>query len=284
MARKAKLSEKIVGYDISLEVRNRVKELELVDKLAKDLASSVNNSDIVFLSVPVGVIATVGKAVSKNLKEGAIVTDTGSVKSSVIADLEQVFPRSVNFIPAHPVAGTENSGPDAGFEELFIDRCCILTPGPSVDEDSIEKLASFWRSAGSWVEIMDAAHHDLVLAMTSHVPHLIAYSIVKTADDLEKVTESEVIKFAAGGFRDFTRIAASDPVMWRDVFIKNKELVLEVLGRFNEDLTALQKAIRWEDGETLEKIFANTRKIRRSIIDAGQAEFEPDKALRIKKK
>tara|TARA_Y100000590_G_C15696771_1_gene1005402 strand:- start:1374 stop:2195 length:822 start_codon:yes stop_codon:yes gene_type:complete len=273
-----------VGYDSSAEVRNRVKELDLVDMLAKDLASSVSNSDIVFLSIPVGAIAAVGREVSESLKEGAIITDTGSVKLSVIADLEKVLPRNVHFIPAHPVAGTENSGPDAGFEELFIDRCCILTPGPNVDEASIERLASFWRSAGSWVEIMDAPHHDLVLAMTSHVPHLIAYSIVKTADDLEKVTESEVIKFAAGGFRDFTRIAASDPIMWRDVFLKNKEIVLEILGRFNEDLTALQKAIRWEDGETLEKIFSNTRKIRRSIIDAGQAEFEPEKALRINKK
>jgi cyclohexadieny/prephenate dehydrogenase len=210
------------------------------------------------------------------LKPGAIVSDVGSVKMAVLRDVAPHIPMGVHFIPAHPISGTEQSGPEAGFAELFDGRWCILTPPGNADADAIERLKDFWKGLGSQVEVMDARHHDLVLAITSHVPHLIAYNIVGTADDLAAVTQSEVIKFSAGGFRDFTRIAASDPTMWRDVFLNNREAVLEVLGRFSEDLSALQRAIRWGDGDALFNLFTRTRAIRRSIIDAGQDSPAPN--------
>jgi cyclohexadieny/prephenate dehydrogenase len=210
------------------------------------------------------------------LTPGAIVSDVGSVKGSAIAQVQPHLPKGAHFVPAHPVAGTEYSGPDAGFATLFVNRWCILTPPDGTDEAAIGRVRAFWEALGSNVEVMDAGHHDLVLAITSHVPHLIAFNIVATAEDLETVTESEVIKFSAGGFRDFTRIAASDPTMWRDVFLHNKEAVLEMLGRFNEDLAALARAIRWGDGDALYNLFARTREIRRGIISSGQETPEPD--------
>ncbi|MCZ8105516.1 MAG: prephenate/arogenate dehydrogenase family protein, partial [Burkholderiales bacterium] len=210
------------------------------------------------------------------LKPGAIVSDVGSVKGSVVAQVQPLLPDNVHFVPAHPVAGTEQSGPDAGFATLFQGRWSILTPPDGTDPEAIERVRAFWEGLGSNVEVMTPTHHDLVLAITSHVPHLIAYNIVGTAADLEQVTQSEVIKFSAGGFRDFTRIAASDPTMWRDVFLNNKDAVLEMLGRFNEDLSALQRAIRWGDGDALFNLFARTRTIRRGIIDLGQETTEPD--------
>jgi cyclohexadieny/prephenate dehydrogenase len=228
------------------------------------------------MAAPVGAYAQLARGMAAALKPGAIVSDVGSVKSAVLRDAGPHIPKGVHFIPAHPISGTEQSGPEAGFAELFDNRWCILTPPEGTDQAALDKLASFWRALGSQVEIMDAHHHDLVLAITSHVPHLIAYNIVGTADDLSAVTKSEVIKYSAGGFRDFTRIAASDPTMWRDVFLNNKDAVLEVLGRFSEDLSALQRAIRWGDGEALFNLFTRTRAIRRSIIDAGQDSAAPN--------
>jgi cyclohexadieny/prephenate dehydrogenase len=224
----------------------------------------------------VGACGAVAEAMRPALKPGAIVSDVGSVKGSVVAQVEPHLPDGVHLVPAHPVAGTEQSGPDAGFASLFLNRWCILTPPEGTDSGAVERVRALWAALGSDVEVMSAQHHDLVLAITSHVPHLIAYNIVGTAADMEEVTQSEVIKFSAGGFRDFTRIAASDPTMWRDVFLHNKEAVLEMLGRFNEDLAALQRAIRWSDGEALYSLFARTRAIRRSIISIGQETPEPD--------
>ena len=219
---------------------------------------------------PVGACEAVAKAIAPALSAGAIVTDVGSVKSSIVRQMQPHLPDNVHFVPGHPIAGTEESGPDAGFAELFVNRWCILTPPEGTDAAAIETLKKFWTALGSNVETMDAHHHDQVLAITSHLPHLIAYNIVGTASDLEMVKDSEVIKYSAGGFRDFTRLAASDPTMWRDVFLHNKEAALEMLGRFTEDLTALQRAIRWGDGDALYDLFSRTRSIRRSIIDAGQ--------------
>ncbi len=254
----------------------RAKELGLGDSYFADPAEAAEGADCVIVCVPVGASGAVGEAIAPALKPGAIVSDVGSVKASVIAQMAPFIPEGVHFVPAHPVAGTEHSGPDAGFAELFQDRWCILTPPPGTDPEAIERLSAFWTALGANVEIMTPQHHDLVLAITSHVPHLIAYNIVGTAADLETVTQSEVMKFAAGGFRDFTRIAASDPTMWRDVFLNNREAVLEMLGRFNEDLASLQKAIRWGDGEALEDLFTRTRAIRRGIIEAGQETPSPD--------
>jgi cyclohexadieny/prephenate dehydrogenase len=218
----------------------------------------------------------VAQEIGGHLKSGAILTDVGSVKGAVLRDVAPHVPAGVHFIPGHPIAGTEQSGPLAGFAELFDSRWCILTPPKGTDKKSVALLESFWRACGSNVEIMDVDHHDLVLAVTSHLPHLIAYNIVGTAADLEQVTKSEVIKYSAGGFRDFTRIAASDPIMWRDVFLNNRDAVLEMLGRFSEDLSALQRAIRWGDGETLVSLFTRAREIRRGIIAAGQDTAAPD--------
>ena len=249
-----------------------IKDLNLVDKIATDLKTSVDDADLVILATPVGAYEGIGKIIGPHLKEGATLSDVGSIKQAVFDMLAPSLTDTTHFIPAHPVAGTEQSGPAAGFSSLFHDRWAIITPPKDVEPVALKKLTSFWELLGSNVELMDADHHDKVLAITSHVPHLIAYNIVGTAHDLEEVTKSEVIKFSAGGFRDFTRIAASDPTMWRDVFLNNKEAVLEMLGRFSEDLTALQRAIRWDDGDALYDIFVKTRRIRKQIIDAGQEE------------
>jgi cyclohexadieny/prephenate dehydrogenase len=233
-------------------------------------AEAVSGADLVILCTPVGAFGEVAQKIAPALKPGAIITDVGSVKMAVIRDVGPHVPSGVHFVPGHPIAGTEHSGPEAGFPELFDGRWCILTPPAGTDATAVETLAEFWRGCGSRVEVMEARHHDLVLAITSHVPHLIAYNIVGTASDLEQVTQSEVIKFSAGGFRDFTRIAASDPTMWRDVFLNNREAVLEVLGRFSEDLSRLQRAIRWGEGDVLFDLFTTTRAIRREVIEAGQ--------------
>ena len=265
------LAAEVVGSARTEATRSRAVELGMVDRVYADPAEACAGADLVILCTPVGSFGALAEAIAPALDPGAILTDTGSVKGAVIRDVQPHVPTGVHFIPGHPVAGTEYSGPDSGFAELFDNRWYILTPPEGTDESAIERLTEFWRRAGSRVERMDASHHDLVLAITSHIPHLIAYNIVGTADDLETVTESEVIKYAAGGFRDFTRIAASDPVMWRDIFLSNRDAVLEVLGRFTEDLTALQRAIRWGDGDALQDLFERTRAIRRGIIDAGQA-------------
>jgi cyclohexadieny/prephenate dehydrogenase len=250
-------------------VRARVLALDLADDVADSAGAAVIDADLVVLCVPVGAMSAVAADIAGELADGVVVSDVGSVKGQVLDDLSAALP-GVAVIPAHPVAGTEKSGPDAGFASLFAGRWCILTPPAGADAAKVAALAEFWTRLGATVETMDAAHHDLVLAVTSHLPHLIAYSIVGTASDMEAVTRSEVIKFSAGGFRDFTRIAASDPVMWRDVFLANKDAVLEVLQRFTEDLTALQRSIRWGDGAALEALFTRTRDIRRTIVDAGQ--------------
>jgi cyclohexadieny/prephenate dehydrogenase len=254
----------------SPKTRQRVTELGLADKVVETNAEAVKGADLVIVCVPVGACGAVAKEIGPHLEPGATVSDVGSVKRSVVRDMGAHLPKNVHFVPAHPVAGTEHSGPDAGFAELFEGRWCILTPDAGSDTQAVDRLAAFWRLLGAKVEIMTAEHHDIVLAITSHVPHLIAYNIVGTAADMEEVTQSEVVKFSAGGFRDFTRIAASDPVMWRDVFLNNKEAVLEMLGRFSEDLAALQRMIRWDDGAALEALFTRTRSIRRGIIEAGQ--------------
>jgi cyclohexadieny/prephenate dehydrogenase len=266
---------RISASDASADVRARVAELGIADEVADGAGAAVIDADLVILAVPVGAMAAVAAEIAPELAPDTVVSDVGSVKESVLNVLSAALP-GVHVIPAHPVAGTEKSGPDAGFAGLFRGRWCIITPPPRADATMVERLAEFWRRLGSRVELMDAPHHDRVLAVTSHLPHLIAYSIVGTASDLEEVTKSEVIKYSAGGFRDFTRIAASDPVMWRDVFLNNREAVLELLGRFTEDLVALQRAIRWGDGDALESLFTRTRAIRRSIIDEGQDTDKPD--------
>ena len=275
-ARRNKLVDQIAINTRSKSTLARAEVLMLGDSYHEDPAEAVKDADCVIVCVPVGASGAVAEAIAASLKAGAIVSDVGSVKSSVIAQMAPKLPKGVHFVPAHPVAGTEQSGPEAGFAELFQDRWCILTPPAGPDPDAVERLANFWRGLGSKIETMDAEHHDLVLAITSHVPHLIAYNIVGTAADLEQVRQSEVMKFSAGGFRDFTRIAASDPTMWRDIFLNNREAVLEMLGRFTEDLTALQRAIRWGDGDTLFNLFTRTREIRRGIIAAGQETAVPD--------
>jgi cyclohexadieny/prephenate dehydrogenase len=275
-ARRTKAARTIVAADISTAVCDRVRELGIADEVTEDLTAAVKDSDCVILCVPVGACGDVAATIAANLKQGAIVSDVGSVKGAVVAAMQPHLPAYVHFIPAHPIAGTEHSGPDSGFATLFHNRWLLLTPLENGDAAATEKLAAFWRAFGSNVETMDVARHDLVLAVTSHLPHLIAYNIVGTAADLETVTQSEVIKFSASGFRDFTRIAASDPTMWRDVFLNNRDAVLEMLGRFNEDLAALQRAIRWGDGEALFNLFSRTRAIRRSIIEQGQDTAAPD--------
>jgi cyclohexadieny/prephenate dehydrogenase len=274
--RRAGVVGEIVGASPTPETRKRAEELGLVTKMYADPADAVRGADLVILCSPVGTYADIAKAIGPHLEKGAIVSDVGSVKSAVVRDLAPHMPDGVHFIAGHPVAGTEQSGPDAGFAELFDGRWCILTPSEDTDKAALAKLQQFWQRLGSDVEIMSPEHHDLVLAITSHVPHLIAYNIVNTAAHLERVTDKEVIKFSAGGFRDFTRIAASDPVMWRDVFLNNKEAVLEMLGRFSEDLTALQRAIRFGEGATLEKLFTEARAIRRGVIHANQDTPQPD--------
>ena len=275
-ARRRHAARRIVLADHSVGVLERAKALSLGDLVTDDLARAVSRADCVILCVPVGVYEEVGRAVAPALKPGAIVSDVGSVKGAVIAALRPALPAHARLVPAHPVAGTEYSGPDAGFATLFINRWCILTPPEGTDEAAVEKVRAFWEAFGSHVETMSAGHHDLVLAITSHVPHLIAYNLVGAAADLEEVTQSEVIKFSAGGFRDATRIAASDPTMWRDVFLHNKDAVLEMLGRFNEDLTALQRMIRRGDGDGLFALFTRTRAIRLGVVAEGQDTAAPD--------
>ncbi len=263
------------GYDADPATRARAAERGLVDRVCESAADAVKDAELVVLCVPVGAMAEAAKDLQAALPADALVSDVGSSKQSVAKALAEVLPGHA-IIPAHPVAGTERSGPDAGFASLFQQRWCILTPPEDADPAKLAALSAFWEALGARVEVMDAAHHDLVLAVTSHLPHLIAYTIVGTASDLEGVTESEVIKYSAGGFRDFTRIAASDPTMWRDVFLANKEAVLEMLQRFTEDLTALQRAIRVGDGDQLFEHFSRTRAIRRSIIELGQDDARPD--------
>jgi len=275
-ARHLNLARTIVAVDRDEGTLARVRELGIADETTSDPATGVKDADLVILCVPVGACGAVAEAMKAGLKPGSIVSDVGSVKKSVVAQVEPFLPGGVHFVPAHPVAGTEHSGPDAGFSTLFFNRWCILTPPEGADEAAVERVREFWTAMGSNVEIMTAQHHDLVLAITSHVPHLIAYNIVGTAADLETVTQSEVIKFSAGGFRDFTRIAASDPTMWRDVFLHNKEAVLEMLGRLNEDIALLARAIRWGEGDKLYDLFTRTRAIRRGIISEGQETPEPD--------
>ncbi len=270
------LADVIAAADASPDVVRRVLELGIADLATTDAAEAVAGADLVILCTPVGTNGAIAAAIAPALRPGAILSDVGSVKGAVIKAVAPHLPAHVHLVPAHPVAGTEHSGPDAGFAHLFAGRWCILTPPEGADATAVDRLAAFWQALGSRVEIMTAEHHDLVLAVTSHIPHLIAYNIVGTADDLETVTQGEVIKFSAGGFRDFTRIAASDPTMWRDVFLHNREAVLEVLGRFQEDLFSLQRAIRWGEGDKLFDLFSRTRAIRRGIIDMGQETPEPD--------
>ncbi|MXO55331.1 prephenate/arogenate dehydrogenase family protein [Pontixanthobacter gangjinensis] len=263
------------GFDTDPVTRDAARARNLAGTISNTSIEAVANADLVILCVPVGAMGFAAEAIRDALPKNAIVSDVGSSKQSVVDTLRAALPDHC-VIPAHPVAGTEQSGPEAGFAELFEHRWCILTPSAETPQDSIDALSEFWERLGSKIEIMDAKHHDLVLAVTSHIPHLIAYTIVGTASDLEDVTRSEVIKYSAGGFRDFTRIAASDPTMWRDVFLNNKDAVLEMLGRFTEDLTALQRAIRSGDGDALHDLFTRTRAIRRSIIEQGQDDARPD--------
>ena len=270
------LAGTLVAYDGADAVRERARALGLADLVADTPEQAVADANIVILCVPVGAMSAVAQEIAPHLKRGAIVSDVGSVKGAVLNALRAHLPEGVHIIPGHPVAGTEYSGPDAGFATLFKNRWSILTPPEGADPAAVARLSELWTAMGANVETMTPEHHDLVLAITSHVPHLIAYNIVGTAADLEKVTQSEVIKYSAGGFRDFTRIAASDPTMWRDVFLNNREAVIEVLGRFTEDLIALQRAIRWEQGDALFDLFTRTRAIRRSIIEIGQETAAPD--------
>jgi cyclohexadieny/prephenate dehydrogenase len=275
-ARQRGLVKEIAISTRSEATLRRAEELGLGDSYSVDAAVAVEGADLVILCVPVGANETIAKWIAPALKKGAILTDAGSTKGSVVEQVAPHVPEGVHFIPGHPIAGTEQSGPDAGFPTLFDRRWCILTPPENTDPDALEKLKAFWQGCGSDVDLMDPKHHDLVLAIVSHLPHVIAYNIVGTADDLEAVTKSEVIKYSASGFRDFTRLAASDPTMWRDVCLNNKDAILEMLARFSEDLSALQRAIRWGDGDKLFDMFERTRSIRRSIIEAGQETDAPD--------
>ncbi|MGB6116811.1 MAG: prephenate/arogenate dehydrogenase family protein [Mesorhizobium sp.] len=275
------IRQKNLAGHISISTRSqstlrRAEELGLGDSYSADAALAVADADLVIVSVPVGSSGVVAAEIAPALKRGAILTDVGSTKRSVIAQMAPHVPAGVHFIPGHPLAGTEKSGPDSGFASLFENRWCIFTPLPDTDADALQKLSDFWRACGSNVDTMDADHHDRVLAIVSHLPHIIAYNIVGTASDLEEVSEGEVIKYAASGFRDFTRLAASDPTMWRDVCLHNKDAILEMLARFSEDLAYLQKAVRWGKGDELFDLFTRTRAVRRSIIDAGQEVDVPD--------
>jgi cyclohexadieny/prephenate dehydrogenase len=275
-ARRNNLVGEIVGSARTPATVETAMRLGLISQGFVTAAEAAEGADLVILCTPVGLCGPIAKEISRSLKPGAILTDVGSVKAAIVRDVAPHVPKGVHFVAGHPIAGTEQSGPEAGFAELFDGRWCILTPEPTTDGKAVEKLRAFWEALGSKVEVMSPEHHDLVLAITSHVPHLIAYNIVNTAAHLERVTDSEVIKFSAGGFRDFTRIAASDPTMWRDVFLNNKEAVLDMLGRFTEDLTALQRAIRFGDGDTLFKTFTEARAIRRGIVQAGQDTAAPN--------
>ncbi|RMD90816.1 MAG: prephenate/arogenate dehydrogenase family protein [Alphaproteobacteria bacterium] len=274
--RRAGMKTEIVGTARTEKTREEARQIGFCDRVVETAAEAVDGADLVVLAVPVGAMGQVAREIGPELAPGATVTDVGSVKRHVIRAVSPHLPDTVHFIPGHPLAGTEHSGPAAGFAELFDNRWCLLTPAAEVDPAALARLTAYWQALGCNVETMDAEHHDLVLAVTSHAPHLIAYTMVGVADDLERVTDSEVIKFSAAGFRDFTRIAASDPTMWRDVFLTNKDATLEILGRFTEELFALQRAIRMGDGEMLFDYFTRTRAIRRGIIEAGQDTPAPD--------
>ena len=274
--RRGDLAGKIVGTARSSETRDIAREINLCDEIVDCAADAVKDADLIVLAVPVGAMAAVAKEIGPHLKPGATVTDVGSVNRAVIDAVAPHIPENVHFIPGHPLAGTEHSGPRSGFAELFDNRWCLLVPPEGADTKAVEQLRNLWEGIGANVELMEADHHDLVLAVTSHAPHLIAYTMVGVADDLRRVTDSEVINFSAAGFRDFTRIAASDPTMWRDVFLNNKEATLEILGRFTEELFGLQRAIRQGDGDYLFDYVTHTRGIRRGIIEAGQDTEAPD--------
>lgn len=276
--RKHNAVKEILGYDKDPSVAARAKDIGVVDEAAKDIAGAVGGADLIVVAAPVGAIGDIAKSINDHAQSGALIIDVGSVKGAV-TDAAAQLREDISFVPCHPVAGTEQSGPDAGFAELFDDRWCIITPLDRADapyKGAIEKAKALWERLGAHVEFMDAAHHDLALAVTSHLPHLIAFTLVGAADDVESVAQAEVVKYSAGGFRDFTRIAASDPIMWRDVFLENREAVLEVLGRFSEELAVMQRAIRWGDGEALENAFTRGRALRRAIVDAGQETAEPN--------
>jgi len=285
------LARSIVGSARSPATRDKALELGLAEAMFEDPGEAAKDADLVMICTPLGAYAAVAQAIGPRLSAGVIVSDVGSVKQAAIRDVSPHLPDGVHFVPGHPVAGTEHSGPEAGFATLFEDRWCILTPPPGTDDGAVEKVSALWRACGSTIEIMEPAHHDKVLAITSHLPHLIAYTIVGTATNLEASERAEVVKFSASGFRDFTRIAASDPIMWRDVFLNNREAVLEMLQRFSEDITALQRAIRWGEGEVLEALFRRTREVRAGVIDAHQAgtfdtrepeKFDPEESGRDK--
>lgn len=276
--REAKIADKITAFDLNSDVAERAKTLGVVDDTAGDFNAAVSDADLIILATPVGAIADLCVLLNVHAPSGAFVIDVGSVKGAV-AHAAQTLRDDIAFVPCHPVAGTEQSGPEAGFATLFQDRWCIITPlqnNNDAAKAAIERATDLWEAVGANVEIMDAAHHDLALAVTSHLPHLIAFTLVGAADDIESVTEAETIKYSAGGFRDFTRIAASDPVMWRDVFINNKDAILEVLGRFSEELAVMQRAIRWGDGDALYDAFTRGRSLRRAIVDAGQETAAPN--------
>lgn len=270
------LAGHVTGYARSAETRDTARRIGLCDTVCDTLAEAVADADLVVLAVPVGVMGQLAQDIAPYLKPGATVTDVGSVKGHVISDVAPHIPVGVHFVPAHPLAGTEHSGPESGFATLFDNRWCLIVPSEGSDSEAVETLSRYWRGLGSNVDVMEPDHHDLVLAVTSHCPHLIAYTMVGVADDLRRVTDSEVIKYSAAGFRDFTRIAASDPTMWRDVFLTNKDATLEILGRFTEELFALQRAIRQGDGPLLHDYFTRTRAIRRGIIEAGQDTAAPN--------
>ncbi|MGH1444703.1 MAG: prephenate/arogenate dehydrogenase family protein [Cognatishimia sp.] len=274
--KRAGLAGEVTGFARSQTTRDTARKIGLCDRICDTAAEAVKDADLVVLCVPVGVMGDVASEIGGSLKPGATVSDVGSVKRQVIDAVSPHLPEGVHFVPAHPIAGTEHSGPESGFAELFDNRWCLLIVDEETDLDAVQKVSDLWKGMGADVEQMDADHHDLVLAVTSHTPHLIAYTMVGVADDLRRVSESEVIKYSASGFRDFTRIAASDPTMWRDVFLSNKDATLEILGRFTEELFALQRAIRQGDGEHLHDYFTRTREIRRGIIEAGQDTDAPD--------
>jgi cyclohexadieny/prephenate dehydrogenase len=274
--RRKGLASRISGHARTEETRKVALEIGLVDEVHEHAKDAVIGADLVILCAPIGACGPLAKEIGPYLKQGSILTDVGSVKGAIVRDCGPHVPKGVHFIPGHPIAGTEQSGPRSGFAELFQGRWCILTPLPDTDGTALAKLQEFWQDCGSNVDIMNYEHHDLVLAITSHLPHLIAYNTVATAADLEEVTNSEVVKYSASGFRDFTRIAASDPTMWRDVFLNNKDAVLEMLGRFTEELAVLQRAVRWGDGDTLFNLFTRAREVRRGIVAAGQDTAAPD--------
>ena len=264
------LAKETTAFSRRKETREKIKNLNIVDNVNDNIKESVKDSDLIVLGVPVGAMESIVSEIAPFLKSGTIITDVGSVKKHLIDSILPILPSDVFFVPGHPIAGTEKSGPEAGFAELFNGRWCILTPNKNTSQVALEKVKFIWEQAGMQIATMDAEYHDRVLAITSHIPHLVAFSIVGTVTELEDQLKTEVIKYSAGGFRDFTRIAASDPIMWRDVFLNNSEAVLEMLGRFIEDLTALQKSIRWQDGDSLENLFTKTREIRKGIISEEQ--------------